>query len=80
MKFKLTIAAILASGSIALVCAAAKVETCAEKYSGCSEACTNAQFACKARGTDPYNCEKAFKTCMHSCDKAKADCEKGTKK
>ncbi|MDQ6911543.1 MAG: hypothetical protein M3119_05240 [Verrucomicrobiota bacterium] len=80
MKLKLSLAALLASGSMVMVFAAGKVETCAEKYSHCSETCTNEQYHCKTSGVDPTNCEVRFKTCMKKCDKAKADCEKNTKK
>ena len=80
MQTKLSIAAVLLSGSLIMAFAAGKVETCADKYKACGEVCTNQQFSCKSSGIDPMNCETRYKTCMSNCDKAKADCEKNTKK
>ena len=79
MKLKLILATLLAAGSLMMAFAAGKVETCADKYKSCGEACTNAQYHCKTSGVDATNCEIRFKECMSKCDKAKADCEKNKK-
>jgi hypothetical protein len=63
-----------------MVIFAAKVDPCTEKYNGCSDSCTNVQARCKAGGSIPEKCEKAYEICMKACDKAKADCDGKAKK
>jgi hypothetical protein len=69
-------AALLFGGSFLMVFAAAKVETCDEKYKHCSEVCMNQKYANKAGARTPESYEASYKSCMSACDKAKADCEK----
>ena len=66
MKLKLSLAALLACGSLVMALAAPKVETCDDKYKTCGEACTNQQYNCKASGRTPESCATSYKSCMKS--------------
>lgn len=74
MKAKISLVTLLVGGCL-MIGFAAKVETCADKFTSCSDSCTNVQAHCKASGSDPGNCEIKFNRCMNSCEKAKKDCE-----
>ena len=63
-----------------MVFAAAKVETCDDKYKTCSEVCTNQKFANKAGSRTEQSIDASYKSCMSACDKAKADCNKSAGK
>lgn len=76
MKTKLAIAVTLISGSMGLLFAAAKVDTCAEKFKTCSQACDNTLQKGKLAGRSDETTEREHKTCMKKCETEKADCEK----
>ncbi len=69
-------AALLFCGSFLMVFAAAKVETCDEKFKTCSEVCMNQKYANKAGSRTEESINASYKSCMNACNKAKADCEK----
>lgn len=61
--------------------AAAKVENnCEETYKKCSVTCQGELSKCKLSGRPDEYCEKEHQNCMKKCDKAKADCQGGSKK
>ncbi len=60
--------------------AAAKVETCAEKFETCSLNCDTELRKCKLSGRPDETCEQVQRICMQKCNNAKVDCEKNTKK
>jgi len=75
VKVKLTAAAILMSGSIVMLFAAAKVETCADKYKACTQTCQTELSKCKLSGRPDETCEQAHKICETKCHNAQVECE-----
>ena len=80
VKRKISVAALVLSGSAMMMFAATKTDSCAEKHKSCSESCANAQSQSMRRGVDHQQAENTFKQCVKACDKAKADCDAKAKK
>ncbi len=60
--------------------AAAKVETCADKFKTCSSACDGELQKCKHSGRPDETCERLHEVCVHKCKNDQADCEKNQPK
>jgi len=68
------------SGCGMMMFAATTADPCTEKHKACSDSCAIEQSRSLRRGVDRLQAENAYKRCVTSCDKAKADCEGKPKK
>lgn len=75
MKKKISLAALLVSGGVLMMFAAAPADPCADKHKSCTDACGITQSQSLRRGVDRLQAENAFNRCVKACDKSKADCE-----
>ena len=81
MKKKISVAALLVSGGVMMMFAAAPAaDPCADKHKSCTDACSLTQSQSLRRGIDRLQAENAFNRCVKACDKTKADCEAKAKK
>jgi hypothetical protein len=80
VKKKISVAALIMSGCVMVVFAATTADPCTEKHKACTDSCAIAQSQSLRRGVDRLDAENAYKQCVKSCDKAKADCDPKAKK
>jgi hypothetical protein len=72
--------ALILSGWVMMMFAAAKADPCTEKHKSCTDSCAITQSQSLRRGVDRLEAENAFNRCVKACDKAKADCDPAAKK
>jgi hypothetical protein len=80
VKKQISVAALIMSGCVMMVFAATTADPCTEKHKACTDSCAISQSQSLRRGVDRLDAENAYKQCVKSCDKAKADCDPKAKK
>lgn len=84
MKARICLAGVVMSCAVALAFAAEKGSTdkgkkaadpCAEKYDKSAQTCENEKMNCRARNTDPAECERRYNACIKKAENERKDCE-----
>lgn len=75
MKKKISVAALIMSGCVMMLFAAAPADPCADKHKACTDSCAITQSQALGRQVDRLRAENAFKRCVKACDTTKAECE-----